>query len=137
MLLINRMNFNQTDIINQSLNSNVAVFAEELKNITKSKVMLWLELKNEQFKGYQFKRQVPFYKYKIDFYCNDLKLVIEIEKNENRLKEKRLEYMGFNVLKFTTNDVFYDLEKVLKTIENYINKYEFKKKLKKQVLYRN
>lgn len=126
MLLLNKVPINRTKIVNENISYNYALFT---KNITKSKVILWLELKNKQVKNYTFKRQVPFYMYKLDFYCNNLKLVIEVEKNENRLKEKRLEYMGFNILKFTADDIFYDLENVLKTIEKYITNHEFKKRL--------
>jgi len=104
-------------------------FAEVQKNISKSKVRLWYELKNNQIMGYRFKRQVPFYMYKLDFYCNDLKLVIEIEKNENRLKEKRLEYLGYTILKFDPDYVFNNIGKVLKSIEKYILNFECKRRL--------
>ena len=44
-----------------------------------SEVLLWNQLKYRKMRGYQFMRQKPIGNYIVDFYCNKLKLVIEIE----------------------------------------------------------
>jgi len=49
------------------------------KNSTLSEVLLWIEIKNKQLEGFQFHRQVPMLDYIVDFYCHELKLVIEID----------------------------------------------------------
>lgn len=47
-------------------------------NSTLSEVLLWLELKGKQMKGYDFHRQKPIDNYIVDFFCHELMLAIEI-----------------------------------------------------------
>ena len=61
--------------------------AEELrKNPTSSENLLWQYLKADQL-GVRFKRQHPIWMYIADFYCHELKLVIEIDGSVHNLKE--------------------------------------------------
>lgn len=82
---------------------------------------------------YQFNRQKPLDKYIVDFYCKPLNLVIEVDgsyhgepdqvvKDEER--QRILESMNLNFLRFTEMQVRKDMEWVLKTIEGYIIDYE-------------
>lgn len=84
---------------------------------------------------YQFNRQKPLNNYIVDFYCKPLNLVIEVDGSyhnqpEQRVKDeerqKILETMGLNFLRFSEMEVRKDMELVLKTIENYILDYEAK-----------
>jgi len=77
--------------------------------------------------GYDFHRQKPIGKYIVDFFCNELMLAIEIDgiSHEGREKydkkrQKELEIMGIKFLRFDDDEVFYNIEKVLNTIENWI-----------------
>lgn len=47
--------------------------------MTFGEVLLWQELRNKQFMGYDFDRQRPIGNYIVDFYCKDLFLAIEID----------------------------------------------------------
>lgn len=83
--------------------------------------------------GYDFHRQKPLYNYIVDFFCHELMLAIEldgythqfqdvIEKDE--LKEKRLNELGVAVLRFQDEEVYNDVENVVREIEAYIKAYE-------------
>ena len=80
--------------------------------------------------GYSFLRQRPIYKYIVDFYCPKLKLVIEIDGESHRekflsdqIREKNLESLGLNVLRFHDRDVKRDMANVLRCIQNWIEQH--------------
>jgi cyclase len=53
--------------------------AEELrKNMTHAELLMWGILKGNQL-GVKFRRQHPVSFYIVDFYCHELKLVIEVD----------------------------------------------------------
>lgn len=81
--------------------------ARELrKNPTPSEKLLWGYLRKRQFRGYKFLRQKPFvheqrqnerYFYIADFYCAELKLVIEVDGKIHDF-QKRYDYQRDLVL---------------------------------------
>jgi very-short-patch-repair endonuclease len=109
-------------------------YARRLRNkSTKSEIKLWLCIKGKQMKGYDFHRQKPLNYYIADFYCYELKLVIELDgeshlseevKLKDSKKQKKLESLGLKVLRFKDEEVFEDIGKVLETIEKYIIEFE-------------
>jgi len=61
------------------------------RNQTEAEKLLWSKLRNSQFHDLKFRRQHPFPPYILDFYCDDLKLVIELDggqHNEEKDKER-------------------------------------------------
>ena len=110
-------------------NSKLKELARKLRNdSTFSEILLWSYLKKKQMRGFDFDRQKPIDKYIVDFYCKDLMLAIEIDGeshygNEKRDEErdKRLKQLGVMVLRFDDMDVRYNLEKVLESIEKWID----------------
>jgi len=66
--------------------------AKELrKRMTETENILWNALRRKNRKGYKFRRQHPMSTYIADFYCHQLKLVIEIDGGyhlKKRLKKK-------------------------------------------------
>ena len=115
-------------------NPKLKEFARQLRNnSTKSEIYLWKHLKGKQMLGYDFHRQKPLDNYIADFFCHELMLAIEldgythqfedvIEKDE--MKEKRLNELGVRVLRFQDEEVYTDVENVLRVIEAYIKEYE-------------
>ena len=80
-----------------------------------------------------FNRQKPLDRYIVDFYCKPLNLVIEIDgsyhfeaeqKVKDNERQKLLEEMGLNFLRFSEQQVRKDMEMVLKTIMNHIVEFE-------------
>ena len=52
-----------------------------------SEVLLWMQLKNGQFKGYDFDRQKIIGNYIVDFFCSNCNVVIEIDGSSHIGKE--------------------------------------------------
>jgi very-short-patch-repair endonuclease len=95
---------------------------------TLSEVLLWNEIKTKKL-GYQFMRQKPIGNYIVDFYCKNLKLVIEIDGSSHDTKQEydkfRTEYLkriGLHVHIFLDNEVKHNLDAVLKSIKQTILK---------------
>jgi very-short-patch-repair endonuclease len=98
------------------------------KNMTEAEKFLWLYLK-KGINGFKFRRQHPIGVYIADFYCHHAKLIIEIdggihrEKDviENDIKRQReLESWGYNIIRFTNQQVMTTVEKVILKIETEI-----------------
>ena len=106
---------------------------------TPAEATLWRALRNRQL-GYKFRRQHPIYRFIIDFYCAEAKLLIEVD-GESHLDSTQEEYdqartayledQGYHVIRFTNNEVRYNLqavtEVVLKTVESRIVELNSKK----------
>jgi cyclase len=108
----------------------VFVRAEELrKNPTADEKLLWLYLKRKQL-GVRFKRQHPIWMYIADFYCHELKLVIEVDgsvhdvtevlENDYR-REEDLSSFGIKVIRFKNSEVKNKIEQVVERIVKVIN----------------
>jgi very-short-patch-repair endonuclease len=115
-------------------NPKLKSLAKDLRNnSTLSEVILWKKLKGKQFFGYDFHRQKPILEYIVDFYCSELNLVIEIdgkyhEREDIYLKDvqrqKNLENVDLNFLRFTEKEIKLQLLNVLRAIEIYIEEFE-------------
>ncbi len=116
------------------LNSSTESFAKakELRqNQTSAEKILWLELKNSKCNGLKFRRQHPILSFVADFYCYSKKLVIEVDgsvhENEvsierDKARTQELENFGIKVLRFTNEQVFFDIDNVLKKIAEVSSK---------------
>ena len=98
------------------------------QNSTLSEVLLWKELKGKQMMGFDFHRQKPISEYIVDFYCPMLNLAIEIDgdshmfkKDKDRERQWRLEEFGIRFLRFDDLDVKFEMERVLKEIQEHKN----------------
>ena len=92
-----------------------------------SEALLWNKLKGKKMLGYQFARQKPIGPYIVDFYCSELRLVIEIDGESHRerfeedtQRQNDLEAMELEVLRFTDRKVKQDMSNVLRSIEGWI-----------------
>lgn len=86
---------------------------------------LWYHLRGKSFNGLKFKRQVPIGKFIVDFCCDRIKLVIELDGGyHNNVLNRQLDYMkegylkreGYKVLRFWNNQIDLSLEEVLEKI---------------------
>jgi very-short-patch-repair endonuclease len=115
-------------------NKDLKEFSRRLRNnSTPGEILLWLQLRAASMMGYTFNRQKPLHRYIVDFYCKPLKLVIEIDgtyhfEPEQRVKDvkrqKLLEEMGLNFLRFSEQQVRKDMDLVLNAIRNYVAEFE-------------
>ncbi|MGN8224166.1 endonuclease domain-containing protein [Gracilimonas sp. BCB1] len=111
---------------------SITEIARELrKNPTPSENRLWKVIRNRQLGGYKFLRQKPFvheqhnnrrYFYVADFYCAELKLVVELDGKIHDL-QKEYDYqrdvvlngLGLKVLRIK-NEELKDINQVLERI---------------------
>ena len=113
-------------------NPRLKKLARQLRrNSTLGEVLLWNELKRKQMMGYDFHRQKPIGEYIVDFYCPQLRLVIEIDGDRNFMREKKdaerqqkLEGVGLRFLRLDDLDVKFQIEKVLVTIRQWIEQHK-------------
>src|SRR5688572_26684552 len=97
------------------------ILARQLRlNSTLSEVLLWNELKQKKMHGYDFDRQKLIDAFIVDFYCKKLKLAIEIDGDSHNyqfekdmVRQKRLEALGVNFLRFYDEEVKRDINNVL------------------------
>jgi very-short-patch-repair endonuclease len=55
--------------------------------LTKAEKLLWNNLKGKKLMGFRFRRQHPIDIFIADFYCHELKLVIEVDGEIHKLRE--------------------------------------------------
>jgi len=105
--------------------------AKELrKNETRAEKLLWERLSGKQL-GVKFRRQHPFHRFIVDFYCHELKLVIEVDGNihllrENaaydRLRSDLIKEFDVWIIRFTNEDIYFRIDKVISIIQEIVNK---------------
>ena len=105
-------------------------FAEELRmKMTPAEKYLWEYLKKKPL-GYKFRRQHPFYKYILDFYCHKQRLAIEIDGNYHNTRSQKeldsirtedLKVRGVNEIRFTNVEVESNPLQVVKQILTRMN----------------
>lgn len=98
---------------------------------TKAEYVLWQELRRHII-GYKFRRQVSIGPYIVDFYCHQVKLVLELDgpihedewqKEHDKVREEWLSRQGYTIIHFTNDEViFHKREEVLHTILSWCEK---------------
>ena len=103
------------------------------KRATPAEKLLWTFLRRGYLNGFKFRRQHPIEFYFADFYCHKAKLVIELdgpihERNSSiEWDINRTAVMGnheITVLRFKNQEVFENIENVLKQILEYLQSIE-------------
>ncbi|MDD3190858.1 MAG: endonuclease domain-containing protein [Candidatus Pacebacteria bacterium] len=98
---------------------------------TSAERIMWRELRNRQLLGLKFRRQHNIGSYIADFYCEELGLVIEIdgdahgyEKKYERdiIREEFLKNRNFEIIRYTNNDVYDNLEGVMEDLSKKCEK---------------
>ena len=121
------------NLSNNNYNKNLKEFARNLRNnSTLPEVILWNRiLKRKQLRGYPFLRQRPIDNYIVDFFCKDLKLIIELDgeihryqKSKDKRREEELLRLGYSIIRFNNEEVLHELVNVERTLENFIDEFE-------------
>lgn len=125
-----------TEHSNNNYNKNLREFARKLRNnSTLAEVILWDKvLKKKQLRGYPFLRQRPIGNYIVDFFCKELKLIIELEgeihkfqKNKDNVREENIRKLGYSMIKFDNSDVLNAFLNVERTLHEFIDRFEEQK----------
>ena len=82
--------------------------------MTPAETVLWDELRDRRFDGLKFRRQHAIGRFVVDFYCDALRLVVEVDGGIHRDPEQRqrdgerqkeLEETGVSFVRFSNDDV--------------------------------
>jgi len=101
-------------------NNLTALSRQNRSNPTPAESKIWREiLRMRQFAHYKFLRQKPLGGYIVDFYCSELRLVIEIDGDSHAEQvaydEERTRFLnalGLQVVRYTNDEVLHNLEGV-------------------------
>jgi very-short-patch-repair endonuclease len=83
-------------------------------------------LKDRQIEGAKFRRQHPIPPYTVDFYCLELRLVVEVDGGQHaesvrdEIRDAFLKRRGLMVLRFWNNEVLTNVEGVIETIRRFV-----------------
>lgn len=100
------------------------------QNPTEAESVLWNLLSGKKLDGYKFRRQHIIGTYIADFVCLKYKLIVEVdglihELPQNKMNDAertlQLNAFGFEVIRFTNNEVINETELVLDTILQKLN----------------
>jgi len=92
---------------------------------SKAEIKLWRRLRNRGLAAAKFRRQCPVGSYVVDFYCDQARLVVELDGGGHAQEEQKprdvqraddIEALGVRVLCFWNGDVLSNVEGVLQRI---------------------
>ncbi|MCB9450786.1 MAG: endonuclease domain-containing protein [Anaerolineaceae bacterium] len=90
---------------------------------TPAEDILWQRLRNRQVSGAKFRRQYAIERFIVDLACLEYRLIIEIDgdihdyqQDYDMLRQAFLEAQGFQVLRFSNDDVLQSLDVVVTII---------------------
>ena len=118
---------------NNHYNKELKSRARELRNNpTKAERKIWYELlSGRNFGGLKFLRQRVIEDYIVDFFCKELRIVIEIDGKSHDFddlisydieRENRLAQLGFHVIRFSDWEVLNDLGGVASMLTEEVKK---------------
>jgi very-short-patch-repair endonuclease len=92
------------------------------QNMSKSERLLWWALRRQQT-GYRFRRQHPAGPYVLDFYCDSIRLCVEVDGEDHDFRVKSdarrdawLSQLGIATLRVPAQEVLSNLEGVVRLI---------------------
>ncbi|MBB4127625.1 very-short-patch-repair endonuclease [Xanthomonas translucens] len=91
------------------------------QDLTDAERKLWQYLRGGHLLGLKFRRQHLFPPYVVDFYCEALKLVVELDGSQHSIaidaeRTRYLQLQGMHVMRFWNNDVMLQPDAVLESI---------------------
>ncbi len=93
------------------------------QNSTYPEQLLWVRLRAGRLAGLKFRRQYPVGPFVADFYCHEMRLIIELDGNSHaghatydRDRTEYIEKYSIRVIRFGNDDVLNDLDAVLTSI---------------------
>jgi len=97
-------------------------------NMTNYEKLIWERLKGKQICGLRFRRQHPVDIFIVDFYCHEVRLVVEIDGEIHEQQEEyddgrsaEMEKFGIRVIRFTNSEVENNIEGVINKIKKVVN----------------
>ncbi|MFO7622340.1 MAG: endonuclease domain-containing protein [Bacteroidales bacterium] len=98
-------------------------------NMTLPEIILWSGLRSKKLDGYKFRRQQPILNYIADFYCHELRLIVEVDGEIHSLTENKeydktrynaLTKNGYIMIRLSNTEVESDLNSAINRIRTFI-----------------
>lgn len=96
---------------------------------TPAEKLLWHKLRHKQLLGFKFRRQQTIDRFIVDFYCNEARLVVEVDgeihdytQAEDAIRQEFLESLGLQVVRFRNEDVLVRMDGVLEDIAGWLQR---------------
>ncbi|MBI3135623.1 MAG: DUF559 domain-containing protein [Bacteroidetes bacterium] len=114
---------------NNFYNPSLKAYARELRTETVSRAekILWKAILSRKQTGQRFLRQRPIDHFIVDFFCPELRLIVEIDGNSHFHKpeydawrQNKLEALGYQMLRFNEGAVINQLDDVSRQIDHAI-----------------
>jgi very-short-patch-repair endonuclease len=103
--------------------SNITKARALRKNQTLAETALWQRLRNREFCGHKFRRQVPIGPYVVDFLCKASRLIVEVDGgqhanqvHDDAARDTYLRGQGYQIVRFWNNEVLGNLNGVLESL---------------------
>lgn len=99
------------------------------KNATPFEKLFWYQVRNRQFNNLKFRRQHTIGNYIVDFYCAELKLIIEVDGDSHSRFQTiiydtvRSEYfvsLGYTIIRYQNRDIRNNIQGVLYNLTNQL-----------------
>jgi 5-methyltetrahydrofolate--homocysteine methyltransferase len=108
-------------------NRNIENAKFNRKNPTKAESLMWELLRNKKL-GFKFRRQHLVNGFIPDFICIEKMLIVEIDgeihlsiKEHDIWRENELKQLGYQIIRFTNDEVFYETNRVIESIRLGLN----------------
>ncbi|HSX25195.1 MAG TPA: endonuclease domain-containing protein [Candidatus Andersenbacteria bacterium] len=98
------------------------------KKFTEPEDRLWYYLRARRLNGLKFRRQYAIGRYIVDFYCPELRLIIEVDgdshftdeaKAYDEEREQYLKAHNLQIIRFTNDEVLQNIKSVIDRIVHY------------------
>jgi very-short-patch-repair endonuclease len=99
-------------------------------NMTQAEVILWSRLRSKKIDGFKFRRQQPIFDYIVDFYCDKLKLIIEVDGEIHSLSENVsydsrrdniLKINGYHIIRLSNLEIETEIDVAINKIRSFIS----------------
>lgn len=115
-------------IADQKVSPELRARARELRQqMTPQEKRLWEKLRANRLEGWLFRRQQIITNFIVDFYCHAAGLIIEVDgpihlaqKKQDAARGEFLESCGYQVLRFTNEQIDDDIGFVLAEIQRHL-----------------
>lgn len=122
-----------TDLLKMSYygNRELVKRAQALRNnMTQAEVILWSRLRSKNIDGYKFRRQQPIFDYVVDFYCDKLKLIIEVDgeihslsekSDSDKKRDKLFKINGYQILRLSNFEIETEIDGTIQKLRSFIS----------------
>lgn len=115
--------------MNHHYNKNLREFANALRteSVSRAEKFIWKQLLSKGRMGAKFKRQRPIHHFIVDFFSQEIGLIIEIDGNSHYHKpiydfyrQEKLMELGYEILRFSEGEVIQNINDVGTKIEHAV-----------------